>query len=304
MHTLDPDTLRTFLAVAEAPSFAEAGQRVNKTQSTVSMQMRRLEETLGIRLFRKAGRRNVLTHEGRELLDYAARIVRLNDEAVGRFAGPRLTGRIRIGTPDDYAETFLPEIFGRFAATHPTVEVGIVCRSSEHLVELVEAGELDVAIVTMNTRYRRARVLMEEALVWTGSPDRPIEEARPLPIAVWQPGCAWRSLTLAALDGAEIPYRIAYVGGSGVALGLTVRAGLAVAAMPRRFVRHGLREIPEDGTLPRLGTLDIGMVTTETERTDVVDAFACHVTQCFETFAGAAPDQPAAAPPPAAPAEA
>ncbi len=281
MRSLDPDLLRTFLAVAEAPSFAEAGERVNKTQSTVSVQMRRLEELLGVPLFEKQGRRNVLTQRGRELLDYAARIVRLNDEAVGRFATPTLSGRIRIGTPDDYAETFLPDIFGRFAATHPTVEVAIECRQSEELVARVEAGELDVAIVTMNARYRGARILMEEDLVWVTGPDGATEQQRPLPVAVWQPGCAWRTLTLEALDAARIDYRIAYTGTSGSALALTVRAGLAVSAIPRRFAPGGLRPVPREAGLPPIGRFQIGLLRGNGGDEAVTEAFLAHTEACF-----------------------
>jgi len=285
MRTLDPDTLRTFLAVADAPSFAEAGERVNKTQSTVSVQMRRLEATLGVSLFEKQGRRNVLTSAGAELLDYAARIVRLNDEAVGRFQTPRIAGRIRIGTPDDYAETFLPEIFGRFAASHPMVEVAIECRTSNELVERVERDELDAAIVTMNSRYRGARVLLEEELMWVASPDRPVEKERPLPLALWQPGCAWRALTLAALAARGIEHRVAYTGSSGVALALTVRAGLAVAAIPRRFSSEGLRPIGE-AELPPIGRFAIGLVRSGAAEDELTDAFIAHTEACFARLAG------------------
>ena len=285
MRTLDPDLLRTFLAVAAAPSYADAGGRVNKTQSTVSMQMRRLEETVGVALFEKRGRRNEITPAGRELLEYAERIVRLNDEAIGRFLAPRIAGRLRIGIPDDYAETFLPDIFGRFAATHPTIEIEIDCRCSDELIGRVEGGELDLAIVTMNGRYRGARILFEEELVWTSAPDRLVEDVRPLPLAVWQPGCAWRALTIQSLDEAGIDYRIAYTGSSGIALGLTVRAGLAVSAMPRRFTANGLRILPPGDPLPRLGSFEIGMVRAEGADGEAVEAFVEHTAACFRALA-------------------
>ena len=121
MIALDPDVLRSFIAIAEEGGFARAGEVVNKTQSTVSMQMKKLEETLGVAVFRKDGRRNVLTHDGERLLEYARRLVQLNDETVQVFRQPELSGAVRIGTPDDYAETFLPEIFARFSDdTTPT----------------------------------------------------------------------------------------------------------------------------------------------------------------------------------------
>jgi DNA-binding transcriptional LysR family regulator len=282
MRSLDTDTLRTFLAVHEATSFAAAGARVHKTQSTVSVQMRKLEETLGAPLFKREGRRNMLSPAGRELLDYARRIVRLNDEIIGRFRGADVSGRIRIGTPDDYAETLLPDVFGRFAVTHPAAEVVIECQPSEVLAGMIAAGDLDVAIVTMNDSYAGARMLLREPLVWVAGLDRAVELERPLPLAVWQPGCAWRTLTLAALDEAGLPYRIAYTGSNGAALAMTVRSGLAVAALPQRFVGHGLRALPIGGRLPALGSFEVGlMVAAGGGERGVVGAFAAHVKRAF-----------------------
>lgn len=285
MRSLDLDSLRTFLAVAEAPSFADAGARVHKTQSTVSVQMRRLEDTLGTALFEKKGRRSVLTASGQELLDYAARIVRLNDEAVGRFTSPDMSGRIRIGSPDDYTETFLPAVFGRFARSHPTVEVAIECQTSDVIVDMLEAGEIDVGVVTMNRAYRGAQVVHREQLVWVAAQDIPVERTRPLPLAVWQPGCAWRALALTALDEAGIPYRIAYTGSNGAALTMTVRTGLAVAALPQRFVGGGVRMIGPDEGLPRLGAFDIGLVRGHSGAPELVAAFASHVEAAFAEIA-------------------
>lgn len=283
MRSLDPDVLRTFMTVAEAPSFAEAGERLNKTQSTVSVQMRRLEEILGVELFTKQGRKNVLTSAGQELLDYAVRIVRLNDEAVGRFRRPAISGRIRIGTPDDYAETYLPEIFGRFARTHPTIEVSLECQSSERLIQLLEEGQLDIALITMAGPYSRARIVHREQLQWVASMNCETETQSPLPLAVWQPGCVWRRLTLQALDAAGIPYRIAYSGTNAAALAMVVRQGLAVAAMPLRMADNGFRQLGRGNVLPALGAFDIGLVRGS-ENNPIIDAFYDHVVASFEAL--------------------
>lgn len=281
MRSLDPDLLRTFMAVADAPSFADAGQRLNKTQSTVSVQMRRLEETLQVPLFEKRGRKNELTSAGQELLDYAVRIVRLNDEAVGRFVRPAMSGRIRIGCPDDYAESYLPEIFGRFARSHPTVEVSLECQSSDALMRQVEEGALDIALVTLTKPLARARVVYREQLQWVAGTCCEAEKHSPLPLAVWQAGCGWRTLTLQALDGAGIPYRIAYSGTNASALSMVVRQGLAVATMPLCMVQEGFRVLGRADGLPPLPSFDIGLVRGNEDNT-IVDAFYDHVLDCFE----------------------
>ena len=142
---LDIDQLQTFIAIVDTGSFTKAAGRVFKTQSAVSMQMRRLEERVGKQLFIKDGRGNRLTADGDKLLNYARRIIRLNSEAIAAFDDNRLEGTLRIGTPDDYADRYMPEIIGRFAKTHPQVELYIVCEPSVDLAEKMAKGELDMA---------------------------------------------------------------------------------------------------------------------------------------------------------------
>ena len=280
MRSLDPDLLRTFMEVSNAPSFAEAGLRLNKTQSTVSVQMRRLEELLETDLFEKRGRRSVLTSAGQELLDYAVRIVRLNDEAVGRFLRPAVTGRIRIGTPDDYAESYLPQIFGRFARSHPTVEISLECQSSSTLIQRVEEGALDIALLTLTKPNSRARVVYREQLQWIAGTCCEPEKQSPLPLAVFEPGCVWRTLTLQAVDGAGIDYRVAYSGTNAAALAMVVREGLAVAAIPLRMAGDGFWVLGRADGLPPLGSFDIGLMRG-VEGNSVVDAFYDHVLEFF-----------------------
>ncbi|XWN31754.1 MAG: LysR substrate-binding domain-containing protein [Devosia sp.] len=284
MHTLDIDTLRTFLTCVTAPSFAEAGLRVNKSQSTVSMQIKRLEEVVGQKLFAKSGRRNHLTQAGEELQDYARRIVHLNDQALTRFNPRSLGGRISVGTPDDYADAFLPEVFGRFAARHPTVEVAITCASSLQLDEMLEAGELDFAILTLGGPIKNAQSLHTEPLSWVAPVDRSLEAERPLPVAVWHAGCVWRALAVDALESASIPYRIAYVGSSASALTTTVRAGLAVAALPYRFMGNNLRLLSPQAGLPEPGAFEVGMKQANNGPRPLVDAFAFETKAAFARY--------------------
>ena len=124
---LDIDQLRTFMAIADTGSFTRAADVVFKTQSAVSMKMKRLEERIGKPLFERDGRASRLTEDGERLLDYARRIVKLNMEAVSAFATAELTGRVRLGVPDDYADRYLPEILARFSRSNPRAEVTVIC---------------------------------------------------------------------------------------------------------------------------------------------------------------------------------
>src|SRR5437867_1636039 len=130
---IDVDQLRSFLAIAETGSFTRAADVVHKTQSAVSMQMKRLEERVGRPVFARDGRASKLTEDGERLLDFARRIVKLNIEALAAFDEKELAGRVRLGVPDDYADRYLPEIMARFSRAYPGVELTVICEPSVDL---------------------------------------------------------------------------------------------------------------------------------------------------------------------------
>ena len=154
---IDIDQLRTFIAIAETGSFTKAAEVVHKTQSAVSMQMKRLEERLGKPIFARDGRASKLTEDGERLLDYARRIVKLNVEALAAFSDAELSGRVRLGVPDDYADRYLPEIMARFSRSYPGVELTVICEPSVDLLERIDANDLDLAIVTDCRKSRASR---------------------------------------------------------------------------------------------------------------------------------------------------
>jgi DNA-binding transcriptional LysR family regulator len=164
---LDIDQLRTFIAIAETGSFTRAADVVHKTQSAVSMQMKRLEERLGKPIFERDGRASKLTDDGERLLDYARRIVKLNLEAFTSVAGAGLSGSARLGVPDDYADRYLPEIMARFARSHPGVELTIVCEPTVSLVDRIDNGDIDLAIITHSSSNRHCDIIRRERLLWS-----------------------------------------------------------------------------------------------------------------------------------------
>src|SRR5882724_5493660 len=138
---LDTDQLRSFLAIVDTGSFTKAAERVNKTQSAVSMHIRRLEERLDCELFAKQGRGVRLSMDGEKLVDFARRMLQIEASALSTIAQKGLAGRVRLGMPDDYAEPFLPGILTRFSGRHPLVEVSVVCESSGSLSERIRARD-------------------------------------------------------------------------------------------------------------------------------------------------------------------
>ena len=184
---LDTDQLRSFVAIVDTGSFTRAAERVNKTQSAVSMHIRRLEEQLGRPLFLKQGRGVKLSDDGEKLVDYARRMLELEAQALADISRKALAGRIRFGIPDDYAETFIPEIMSRFGRRHPLVEMSVVCEDSLTLCDRVAAREVDMAVVTVCSDVRGAEILREEPLYWVSGAASRAHETRPLPLALSGP---------------------------------------------------------------------------------------------------------------------
>jgi len=281
-QTLDSDQLRTFIAIADSGSFTRAGEQVHKTQSAVSMQVKRLEETVGRRLFARDGRTSRLTADGEFLLDYARRIVRMSDEAIAQFTAPEQPGLVRLGTPDDYADRFLPELLARFAATHPLVQLQVECGPSAELIEKTRMGELELAIVTCDPDRVHGELIRSEPLVWATSARHCTHELEEVPLALSHTGCSWRQLAINALERVGRPYRIAYASGNSLAVAAAVTSGLAVAALPEVILRPGMRVLKEQDGFPEIGDFQIGLVRAPGDLPAPAHALAEHVTGALD----------------------
>ncbi|WP_425337488.1 LysR substrate-binding domain-containing protein [Salinarimonas rosea] len=288
-HMIDVEQLRTFLAIADHKSFTRAGDVVHKTQSAVSMQMKRLEERVGRPLFARDGRGVRLTEDGERLLDYARRIVRLNSECLASFEEAALTGRVRLGVPDDYAERYLPEILARFSRTHPQAEVTVVCEPSPMLMDRVRGEDLDLAIVThVASRGYPAEIVRIERLVWVASARHAVHEASPLPLALGRPTCDWRQAATGRLEALGKPFRILYASWNSSAVGAAVQAGLAVSVLPESAVRAGMRVLgPSDG-FPALPTCKIAILRNRAAATALSAALADEIRASLDNLGSAA----------------
>ncbi len=281
-RALDLDLLRTFIAIAETGSFTRAAEDVHKTQSAVSMQMKRLEDTVQKALFFRDGRKCRLTGDGEHLLDYARRMVNLNNEAMQAFCKPELAGLVRLGTPDDYADRLLPRVLGRFARTHPLVQVGVECVGSDVLIENIDAGTLDLAVITCNDTVR-AQVLRTEPLVWVTSARHDVHRSDVLPVALSHHGCAWRRTALDALEASGRNCRVAYASANSLAVATAVLEGLAVGALPEINIRPGMRVLTADDGFPDLGLFDIGLIRSS-RGGSAADTLADHIAASFADF--------------------
>ena len=280
---LDTDTLRTFVAIAENGSFTRAAHQVFRTPSALSMQIKRLEETLGQSLFIREARRVSLTPEGEVLLGYGRRLLKLNEEAVGRFLAPSLEGSVRLGTPDDVGTRVLPQVLTRFARSHPAVQVNVNAGRSIDLLKRLDDGELDLALVTLghsDLSAKRGEVVHTEPLVWAGRDGGVAVQRSPLPLSLANHGCAWREMALGALDKAQISYRVAYNSEHCAGQEAAMLADLAVAPFPASLVQPPLRVLGPENGLPALGDYQIALVRRDGSG-PAAEALAEQVVQTF-----------------------
>lgn len=240
---LDSDLLRTFVAVADSGNFTRAGAAVGRTQAAVSMQMKRLEETVGYQLFERRPRGVVLTRQGRELAVKAQRIVALMEETAASLVAPRLDGRIRIGIPEEYGASVLSRALSVFSKIHPQVEIMVRYACSSVQKKALDEGELDLAIVFEWESKPKGEVLMVDPTVWVTSDLHRVHEQSPVPIALYEQSGWCLNFAIRSLESRKVDYRVAYRSDTSGGLKLAVWSGLAIAPLSRSNIPAGCREL-------------------------------------------------------------
>lgn len=246
MRDLDIVLLRAFVAVADAGGFTAAGTRLHRTQSTVSQQIRKLEEQVGRRLFERTARSLELTEDGERLLGHARRILALSSEAAGLFAGPT-TEVVRIGVPEDYAVDHLPLLLGRFTQARPEVRLHVECDLSVRLMDALDAGDMDLVLVKQFHDDRPALAEWTEPLHWYGGSGAPPPDGA-VPLVVFPQGCVYRNLAVHELEKAGLPWRVVYSSPSLAGVQAAVRAGLGVSVLSPSALGPDMRRL--DGLPP------------------------------------------------------
>ena len=257
--TLDLSLLRTLVAVADTGSVSAAARRLAYTQSTVSMQLSRLEAALGVALHERQGRRIRFTAEGERLLGHARRLLALNDEALADMRARRVTGELNLGIPEDYAP-LLTAVFSWFHQLYPDVGLQVTCGTSTDLVERVRADELDLALVTRQRRSPGGEVIRREPLAWAVGLERQPPLSDPLPLALYSPGAdLFREVAEDALAAAGRTWRVAYTSQSMAGLAPVVQAGLAIVVVTRSMLGPQLRALDESSGLPALPAVELAL---------------------------------------------
>lgn len=275
-RSLDIDLLRSFVVAAETGVLSRAADRIGRSQAALSMQMKRLEDLIGQPLLTRTGRGVLLTVQGERLLVHARRVLSSHDEALAEFSGGSLSGTLRFGCPDDYAQAFLPNLLRGFARLHPGAAIEVICAATPRLQAQCDRGGLDLALVSVPLGAER-EVLRREDLVWVIPRDHPALWPDPLPLALGDPDTLDHRAALAALDRAGRAYRIAYASGSLSGLLAVARSGQAVAVLTGSAVPTDLRTLPRIGGLPALPRIGVTIRIDERRATPLARAFATHV---------------------------
>ena len=227
---LQLDWLRSFAAVVDSGSLSAAAPLMHRSQSAISMQLKKLEDAVGHPLLLRGPRLLQLTHEGQTLLGYARRMLDLQAEAQAALREDELTGVVRLGVPDDYASKYLTPVLKRFAPRHGGVEIQLDCEQSTALIPRVARGELDLALVSRDNA-RRGTLLFHEPMVWVGAPQFDVWARNPLPIAVYEAASLGRRSAIHSLALQGRPYKVVYNSSSLAGQIAAVESGLAIAVL-------------------------------------------------------------------------
>jgi DNA-binding transcriptional LysR family regulator len=270
--TFDLDTLRSFALGQELGSYARAAERLGRSTSAVSAQLKKLEEQAGSPLFRKAGRGLALTDAGETLLGYARRLLELNDEAAEAVRGVELEGWVRLGLQEDFGESLLPQVLARFARAHPRVRIEARVARNAELLDRIAGGRLDLALAwdAGGNRGAHAERVGTLPMHWIGPAAMPAAGpgggGEPLPLAAFEPPCVMRAAATAALDRQGRSWRLAFTSPSLAGLWAAVAAGLGLTVRTPAGLPPSLRLFaPGELGLPPLPVLDLDLLRAEAE---------------------------------------
>lgn len=256
---LDSLQLKSFVSIAETGTFSQAAESVGRTQSALSLQIKKLEEAVGCTLFARSSRSVKLTEQGEVFLGYAKQILALQWEAFSRLKEPDVEGEIRLGTPEDFATHYLPEVLAVFRKHHPRVQLNVECDLTLNLIAGFEREEFDVILVKRDPgRVKGGSKVWREPLVWAAADH--YQPEKPLSLVLSPQPCIYRTRALAALDRAKKPWHISYTSPSLAGTIAAVKAGLGITVLPANMLPTGIHPIRKEMKLPELADAEIALM--------------------------------------------
>lgn len=266
MHpTFDIEALRTMVVGTELKSFARAALQLGRSQSAISMQLKKLEEQAGRPLFRRSGRGLVPTEAGDALLAYARRIIALNDEAVVSLGATAATASVRMGLPQDFFEDVMPDVIQRFSQRRPGVHVEVRAGRNYALEDEVRAGRLDVALAFFPLGSdSHGTAVASLPLYWFGGQNQNVDEAGgPVALVLFDHPCLFRQTALNALERKRHQWRLSLTTPSLPGVWAALRAGHGVSVRTTHRVPPGIREVGSELGLPELPPIELRMLAAD-----------------------------------------
>ncbi|MDH2052256.1 LysR substrate-binding domain-containing protein [Achromobacter marplatensis] len=288
--TFDLDVLRSFVAGVDLGSFGRAADRLGRSTSAVSAQLKKLEEQAGVPLLRKEGRGLALTEAGETMLAYARRLLALNDQASRAVRGAELEGRVRLGLQEDFGETLLPQVLGQFARAHPKVRIEARVARNADLLERIALAQLDLALAwDHDARLPHAERLLELPMCWIG-PAAPaasvFTDDGDVPLVAFEAPCLFRDCATEALDRANLSWRAAFTSPSLAGLWAAATAGLGVAVRTPLGLPATVRTLaPGEQGLPALPSISLSLYQAQAQPDPVAAALGAIVRQCIHDSA-------------------
>ncbi|MEF8823904.1 MAG: LysR substrate-binding domain-containing protein [Desulfohalobiaceae bacterium] len=280
---LDIHLLRAFVTVARERSFTRAAARLMRTQSAVSMQLRRLEQNLGKLLLVRNSKRVRLTDSGETFLPFAERILRLNDEALNEMGQPEVRGKVRLGVPDDYAAYFLPRVLANFGALYPRIRLEVSCELSVNLPGKLASGDIDIALTTRQPQSKGGDFLRREQLVWAEAEQGRVHDRDPLPLALFPEGvCVFREAALRVLADAGRRWNLVCTSQGLAGIRSVVSSGLALTVVTENTLSPDMRRVPPEEGLPSLPSIDLALHRSRQAAGEAVEVFAEHIHQVLQ----------------------
>ena len=265
LANLDMDVLRTLAVAMDLGGFSKAAERLGRSQSAVSLQMRRLEERVGRPLFRREGRGLALTDVGDVVLSYARQILELNDQAVAAARGIAIGGSVRFGVPQDFGDTWLPGVLARFSRAHPSVLIEVRVDRANKLVERIAEGGLDLALMWGNPSVANTVTVQRLPMVWIGLKGYAVPRGDTVPLALFESPCVFRQPGVEALERTHRPWRLAFTSPSLSGLWAAAAAGLGVTVRTPLGLPSPLAVLGKSSGLPKLPQIALSLYTAQPE---------------------------------------
>ena len=280
LHNLDLGTLRSFVTIADSGSMTRAAGRLFMTQSAISMQIKRLENSLGMSVFDRSSQGMSTTTEGEQLLHFANQMLAINDEAMGRLTSPDYEGQIRIGAPCDVIYPHIPTILKEFSRDFPRVQIKLSSGSTVKLKSQYKQGLLDVVLTTEQIATLGGSIIDTQRLVWTGAVDGNVWKKRPLPLGISK-NCAFRSSAIRALEDADIEWVDVVASEDDTAALAIVSADLCVSAEMESVKYLARAAIDHGGHLPELPEFSIVLYSAEAPGNYIAQTMVEYMLRAF-----------------------